>query len=67
MADAWNPMCLMPWKRSSTVMGRPCSLLKSSSSTFCAPSGISADITNTAPVAVAGGAFDEAMVGAWEG
>lgn len=55
--EAWNPMCLMPSRRSSAVMGRPRNLLKSSSSTFCEPAGISADWTRTASLA---------CVGAWD-
>ena len=61
MDDAWKPMCFMPWKRSSAVMGRPRNWLKSSSSTFCASSGISTDLTSTASLAALGGRLDDAM------
>jgi hypothetical protein len=40
----------MPPSRSSTVIGRPAKLLKSNSSTFCDPAGISLDGTRTAAV-----------------
>lgn len=50
MELAWNPILFIPLKRSSTVIGRPANLLKSSSSTFCAPTGISFDGTRTASV-----------------
>ena len=53
---AWNPMLFIPLIRSFTVMSRPANWLKSSSSTFCEPAGISFEGTRTASVTEAGGA-----------
>lgn len=54
---AWNPILFMPLIKSSTVIGRPANLLKSNSSTFWEPSGISFEETKTASVTVEGGAL----------
>lgn len=50
-------MCFMPEIRSSTVTGPLANLLKSSSSTFCEPAGISSEVTSTALVTDAGTAL----------
>lgn len=47
---AWNPILFIPLIISLTVMSRPANLLKSSSSTFWEPSGISFEGTRTASV-----------------
>jgi hypothetical protein len=52
---AWNPMFVMPLIRSSIVMGRPASLLKSTPSTFFEPFGISFEEARTASMAAEGG------------
>jgi len=53
---AWNPMLFIPLIKSFTVMSRPANLLKSSSSTFWEPSGISFEGTRTASVTEEGSA-----------
>lgn len=45
---AWNPMLAIPAMRSSTVTLLPAKALKSNSSTFLEPAGISSDFTRTA-------------------
>lgn len=58
MEVAWNPMRLMRWITSSTVICFPLNSLKSISSTFCAPCGSSTDGTKTAFVASEGGKLE---------
>lgn len=53
---AWNPILFIPLIKSSTVISRPANLLKSSSSTFWEPSGISFEGTSTASVTEEGSA-----------
>jgi hypothetical protein len=59
---AWNPRLFIPLIKSSTVISRPANLLKSSSSTFWEPSGISFEGTRTASVTEEGNALGSEFV-----